>query len=67
MAAAGVAPPIDRGYLCRERLTDDELATHCLSGDWDTCYIGVLAAIAAEMATAPSAKITGETPNKSFA
>jgi hypothetical protein len=32
--------------LCRERLSDDELATCCL-GDWDMCYIGVLAAIAA--------------------
>ena len=34
--------------LCRERLSDDELAACCgLGGDWDTCYIGVLAAIAA--------------------
>src|ERR1700688_251343 len=34
--------------LCRERLDDDELAA-CggLGGDWDNCYIGVLAAIAA--------------------
>jgi hypothetical protein len=32
--------------LCRERLSDDELAAGCL-GDWDMCYIGVLAAIAA--------------------
>ena len=33
--------------LCRERLGDDELAACCLFGDWDMCYIGVLAAIAA--------------------
>jgi hypothetical protein len=34
--------------LCRERLTDDELAACCgLGGVWDNCYIGVLAAIAA--------------------
>src|SRR5437879_2057323 len=34
--------------LCRERLSDDELAACCgLGGDWDSCYIGVLAAIAA--------------------
>ena len=30
--------------LCRERLSDDELAACCLFGDWDHCYIGVLAA-----------------------
>jgi hypothetical protein len=35
--------------LCRERLSDDELAACCgFGGDWDNCYIGVLAAIAAE-------------------
>jgi hypothetical protein len=34
--------------LCRERLSDDDLAACCgLGGDWDNCYIGVLAAIAA--------------------
>jgi hypothetical protein len=33
--------------LCRERLSDGELAAHCLFADWDGCYIGVLAAIAA--------------------
>ena len=34
--------------LCRERLTDDELAACCpFGGDWDNCYIEVLAAIAA--------------------
>jgi hypothetical protein len=34
--------------LCRERLSDDELAACCpLGGDWDNCYIGVLAAIGA--------------------
>jgi len=33
--------------LCRERLSDDKLAAYCLFGDWDGCYIGVLAAIAA--------------------
>jgi len=34
--------------LCRERLGDNELAVCCgLGGDWDNCYIGVLAAIAA--------------------
>lgn len=34
--------------LCRERLSDDELAA-CggLGADWDSCYVGVLAAIAA--------------------
>jgi hypothetical protein len=34
--------------LCRQRLSDNELAA-CggLGGDWDSCYIGVLAAIAA--------------------
>jgi hypothetical protein len=34
--------------LCREGLDDDELAA-CggLGADWDNCYIGVLAAIAA--------------------
>jgi hypothetical protein len=32
--------------LCRERLTDGELATYCL-GDWDTYYVAVLTAIAA--------------------
>jgi hypothetical protein len=33
--------------LCRQRLGDRELAACCLFGDWDSCYIGVLAAIAA--------------------
>ena len=34
--------------LCRERLSDDELAAYCqIGGDWDNCYIGVLAAIGA--------------------
>jgi hypothetical protein len=33
--------------LCRERLTDKELAAYCLFGDWDGCYIGILVAIAA--------------------
>jgi hypothetical protein len=34
--------------LCRQRLSDNELAACCgLGGDWDNCYIGVLAAIAA--------------------
>jgi hypothetical protein len=34
--------------LCRERLTDHELAACCpFGGDWDNCYIGVLAAIGA--------------------
>jgi hypothetical protein len=32
--------------LCRERLSDDELAACCPFGDWDMCYIGVLAGIA---------------------
>jgi hypothetical protein len=31
--------------LCRERLSDKELAACCLFADWDGCYIGVLAAI----------------------
>jgi hypothetical protein len=34
--------------LCRERLSDNELAALCpFGGDWDNCYIGVLAAIGA--------------------
>jgi len=34
--------------LCRERLSDDDLAAYCrFGGDWDSCFIGVLAAIAA--------------------
>jgi hypothetical protein len=34
--------------LCRQRLGDRELAAYCpFGGDWDTCYIGVLAGIAA--------------------
>jgi hypothetical protein len=34
--------------LCRERLGDDELgACGGFGADWDSCYIGVLAAIAA--------------------
>jgi hypothetical protein len=35
-----------RRNLCRQRLSDDDLAACCLFGDWDSCYIGVLAAIA---------------------
>jgi hypothetical protein len=33
--------------LCRERLNDRDLAACCLFGDWDRCYIEVLAGIAA--------------------
>jgi hypothetical protein len=34
--------------LCRERLGDRDLSVYAgLGGDWDNCYIGVLAAIAA--------------------
>jgi hypothetical protein len=34
--------------LCREHLRDEELAAYCgLGGDWDNCYVGVLAAIGA--------------------
>lgn len=33
--------------LCRERLGDKELAAFIFLGDWDGCYIGVLASIAA--------------------
>jgi hypothetical protein len=33
--------------LCRERLSDKELAAHVFCGVWDDCYIGVLAATAA--------------------
>ena len=33
--------------LCRERLSDDQLAACQFGGDWDNCYIGVLAAIGA--------------------
>jgi hypothetical protein len=36
--------------LCREQLSDHKLATYCpFGGDWDDCYIGVLAAIAASL------------------
>jgi hypothetical protein len=34
--------------LCRERLADGQLSDYCLFGSWDDCYLGVLAAIAAE-------------------
>ena len=34
--------------ICRERLSDNDLAAYCpFGGDWDHCYTGVLAAIAA--------------------
>jgi hypothetical protein len=33
--------------LCREQLTDDELEAYGLFCNWDDCYCGVLAAIAA--------------------
>jgi hypothetical protein len=33
--------------LCRERLSDNELAAYCVFGDWDACYIAILTAIAA--------------------
>jgi hypothetical protein len=33
--------------LCRERLNDRDVAACRLFGDWDRCYIGVLAGIAA--------------------
>jgi hypothetical protein len=33
--------------LCREQLTDDELGAYGFGCNWDNCYIGVLAAIAA--------------------
>jgi len=33
--------------LCREQLTDDELEAYGFGCNWDECYIGVLAAIAA--------------------
>jgi hypothetical protein len=33
--------------LCREQLTDGELAAHGFGCNWDNCYIGVLVAIAA--------------------
>jgi hypothetical protein len=40
--------------LCREQLSDDKLAA-CggFGADWDNCYIGVLAAIAASLAGEP--------------
>ena len=34
--------------LCREQLTDGELEAYGFGCNWDDCYIGVLAAIAAE-------------------
>jgi hypothetical protein len=45
--AAGAGGGLAVRNLCRERLSDDELATCCPFGDWDRCYIGVLAGIAA--------------------
>ena len=36
--------------LCREQLTDNELAAYSFLADWDSCYIGVLAAIAEDLA-----------------
>jgi hypothetical protein len=40
--------------LCRQRLGDRELAAYCpFGGDWDSCYIGVLAAIAAAPVSSP--------------
>jgi hypothetical protein len=36
--------------LCREQLTDDELAAYGLWGEWDNYYLAVLAAIAASPA-----------------
>ena len=34
--------------VCREQLTDGELEAYGFGCNWDDCYIGVLAAIAAE-------------------
>ncbi|TKV78000.1 hypothetical protein FDV58_27755 [Bradyrhizobium elkanii] len=34
--------------LCRERLSDAELAEHSFGIDWDSCYIAVLASISAK-------------------
>jgi hypothetical protein len=33
--------------LCREQLTDDQLGAYGIGCNWDACYVGVLAAIAA--------------------
>jgi hypothetical protein len=42
--------------LCRERLSDNDLAAfHFLGSDWDSCYVGFLVAIAA--APAESSKV----------
>ena len=40
--------------LCRERLNARDLAACCLFGDWDSCYVGVLAGIAATPVRTPA-------------
>jgi hypothetical protein len=35
--------------LCRQRLSDDALAAHGFGCNWDSCYGGVLDAIAADL------------------
>jgi hypothetical protein len=45
--------------LCRDRLGDRDLAAYAgIGADWDNCYIGVLAAIAAAPAPIEQAAIT---------
>ena len=45
--------------LCRERLGDRDLAAYAgLGGDWDNCYIVVLAAVAAAPARTARATVT---------
>ena len=49
--------------LCRQLLTDDELAAHCpFGGDWDNFYIGVLAAIAAAPVRSSQAPVSSPKP-----
>jgi hypothetical protein len=51
--------------LCRERLSDDDLAACCrFGGDWDTCYIGVLAAIAVAPVGRSQAPVSSPQPRQ---
>ena len=51
--------------LCQERLSVNELAACCgLGGDWDNCYIGVLAAIAAAPVRSSQAPASSPKPRQ---
>jgi hypothetical protein len=45
-------------------LSDDDLAACCLFGDWDRCYIGVLAAIAAAPVRSSQAPASSPKPRQ---